>query len=421
MEEQSSANTKYLTIHRFFHNLNVYQFPLMSIHVKNTADKHVQASVESKQGSQISLVDNRPEALAQRKLQALANNSEQVRQLRTKQEKVDHALGVGVEQNKNSSQLSSQSVVQAAQGQISSSTTGGNPYLSGSRGKGDGFKHEIDVQFPARFQLSTGEYAGTQMIANPIGPNHPAGSAPDSSVFPKYMALLHQKYAPETFVRGHLLNGDLGGPGALDNLYPITSQANSHHFQYVEKPLKAWINDQFAYAYYQVSVQQINKGGKEGYAEFHCVAYPLQEKPSGTLVQANHSAPINKVIVSDPGSVSGTADTQNTYALGAAMTEKASTVGGIEYQLGKLPVGFVPINEVVSDFLLDNLQTIYANQTKFRDAVSLVGVSRNGAEALMNFVVSGEIDFDNRTIWNAMANKINSSPEESIYEIRTGL
>lgn len=43
---------------------------------------------------------------------------------------------------------------------------------------------------------------------------------------------------PSGMVRGHLLNHDLGGYGVAENLYPITSSANSKHKFYVENPVQ---------------------------------------------------------------------------------------------------------------------------------------------------------------------------------------
>ncbi|WP_287266749.1 MULTISPECIES: DUF4157 domain-containing protein [unclassified Moorena] len=40
------------------------------------------------------------------------------------------------------------------------------------------------------------------------------------------------------YIKGHLLNGKLGGPGVEDNLFPITAKANRDHSQQVEEPLK---------------------------------------------------------------------------------------------------------------------------------------------------------------------------------------
>ncbi|MFT6501430.1 MAG: hypothetical protein ACJASQ_001542 [Crocinitomicaceae bacterium] len=43
------------------------------------------------------------------------------------------------------------------------------------------------------------------------------------------------------FVKGHLLNDNLGGMANKDNLYPITAQANSDHKTKVENKIKTYI------------------------------------------------------------------------------------------------------------------------------------------------------------------------------------
>lgn len=40
-------------------------------------------------------------------------------------------------------------------------------------------------------------------------------------------------------IKGHLLNANLGGPGMIENLFPITSDANTAHSHLVEEPIKA--------------------------------------------------------------------------------------------------------------------------------------------------------------------------------------
>lgn len=46
-----------------------------------------------------------------------------------------------------------------------------------------------------------------------------------------------------TWVRGHLLNHDLGGIAHFNNLFPITTAANGEHKFEVEYPVKHWLNN----------------------------------------------------------------------------------------------------------------------------------------------------------------------------------
>lgn len=43
------------------------------------------------------------------------------------------------------------------------------------------------------------------------------------------------------WVRGHLLNANLGGPNVAPNLFPITGHANGDHLNYVENHIKSWV------------------------------------------------------------------------------------------------------------------------------------------------------------------------------------
>jgi Domain of unknown function (DUF4157)/DNA/RNA non-specific endonuclease len=63
------------------------------------------------------------------------------------------------------------------------------------------------------------------------------GTEPKSGTWPSWWAAAAPK--PNNYwVRGHLLNHNLGGPGEQRNLTPITKTANSEHHNNVEKVLK---------------------------------------------------------------------------------------------------------------------------------------------------------------------------------------
>lgn len=65
----------------------------------------------------------------------------------------------------------------------------------------------------------------------------PAGTEPKAGTWPSWWAAAAPK--PNNYwVRGHLLNHNLGGPGEMRNLTPITKAANSEHHNNVEKVLK---------------------------------------------------------------------------------------------------------------------------------------------------------------------------------------
>jgi hypothetical protein len=65
--------------------------------------------------------------------------------------------------------------------------------------------------------------------------------------------------ADSRFIRGHLLNDNVGGPGSPVNLFPITAQANARHHSAIEADVKSWVNDadKRYWVRYKVTVENI--------------------------------------------------------------------------------------------------------------------------------------------------------------------
>jgi hypothetical protein len=59
---------------------------------------------------------------------------------------------------------------------------------------------------------------------------------------------------PDKYIRGHLLNDNLGGPGDAYNLFPITGNANKEHERVIESKVKKWVNDDKQWVKYTVDV-----------------------------------------------------------------------------------------------------------------------------------------------------------------------
>ena len=59
------------------------------------------------------------------------------------------------------------------------------------------------------------------------------------------------------YVKGHLLNDNLGGPGEEKNLFPITVQANERHKNTIEKAAKEMVNEEGRIALYKVIASQV--------------------------------------------------------------------------------------------------------------------------------------------------------------------
>jgi len=56
--------------------------------------------------------------------------------------------------------------------------------------------------------------------------------------------------ANKKFIKGHLLNEKLGGPGSAENLFPITAKANSLHHQIAEKDVKKSVSEGYLVFYH---------------------------------------------------------------------------------------------------------------------------------------------------------------------------
>lgn len=116
--------------------------------------------------------------------------------------------------------------------------------------------HVTDITFE-HGQLG-GSDIGLKMRAKPLGPDHPQGSGPTGQERLMNQLPTNPQVYPDTasrFVRGHLLNDHVGGPGLPMNLFPITAAANAKHEQSVETFVKDWVNKRKLWIEYVVEVQ----------------------------------------------------------------------------------------------------------------------------------------------------------------------
>lgn len=119
------------------------------------------------------------------------------------------------------------------------------------------FEKGTDVEFfPGQMHKAHGfTFGGTKMVAHKLGPEHPKGSqtvqGASSALGPLMAKMPEGKY-----VKGHLLNGDLGGPGNKEaNLFPITYSANSLHYNRIEEWVKSEVNDKHYWMTYKVEIE----------------------------------------------------------------------------------------------------------------------------------------------------------------------
>ncbi|HXU92524.1 MAG TPA: hypothetical protein VFP33_02590 [Gallionella sp.] len=103
-----------------------------------------------------------------------------------------------------------------------------------------------------------GSTVGVKMVASRLGPDHPQGTPPGSGVQDSLMKQLVTNPGEDNenkYIRGHLLNDNLGGLGADYNLFPITGNANSQHAHRVEETVKKWVNINRYWVSYTVEVK----------------------------------------------------------------------------------------------------------------------------------------------------------------------
>lgn len=92
-----------------------------------------------------------------------------------------------------------------------------------------------------------------------LGPDHPRGSGPKGLDGLMDLLTTTPTSLPgdRRFIRGHLLNDWVGGPGDDFNLFPITHQANMAHEQNIEQRVKEWVNVQRYWVEYNVEVTNV--------------------------------------------------------------------------------------------------------------------------------------------------------------------
>lgn len=132
-----------------------------------------------------------------------------------------------------------------------------------------------------------------------------------------------QKRTPTSWVRGHLLNHDLGGVAHYNNLFPITTAANGEHYHEVEKHVKHWLANKCEVTY---DVDAKKAGGDDSVDGVFICEAEVKKDPLGSGLAGQK---IQKAILSH-GLAKATTD-RVTRKKGTKQVEKHSGV-----QHGKL-------------------------------------------------------------------------------------
>lgn len=142
-----------------------------------------------------------------------------------------------------------------------------------------------------------------------LDPNDPVnGSGPADSALNGSMADL-KNLGYKSMIKGHLINGQLGGPGLAGNLFPITSQANSRHKLYAENQIKSEVSKRKGSGwgvYYSVEVTDANRSSGSPDASFTCEAYDWNIAKGQNQSAVVTSSPVLKPLDIESNPVVGT-------------------------------------------------------------------------------------------------------------------
>lgn len=286
-------------------------------------------------------------------------------------------------------------------------------------------------------QSPLGDTWGLEMIARQLGPNHPQGFGPKGQRNLMRVLPTLRKLFPGSenhFIRGHLLNDNLGGPGLPENMFPITEKANHEHEQYVEAYVKDWVNNKGYFVYYHVKVQItdshiVNKNSlndPDNYinANFICEAYPIdatgkrskENKYIHYTIRSVYKSTAHNPLLNAESTPKGVNNTDISH-------KKIATSGKVELSKTKskepafynaLPDEAV---EVITEFrdTFKSFEKNYSKQIAIITGVvekSLKGISRSSLATVIKIAVFGDhstnifTHFKSVGAWNKYINKI---------------
>lgn len=222
----------------------------------------------------------RPEAVAQRRLETLANQSAQARSTARYQSMLDGAPSVAALRTTQRKIEPAWQVVQRALATVEGlHAAAGSPEkrkaFKSEPGKGFGVKHtfeksevplQTDVTWGSAVKDADGDADGTEMTARPLGPDHKLGSEPGKGESAAW-TMRRKKLATaagKRYIAGHLLNENLGGPGNDErNLAAIPDAINDAHKRQIENPVKKAVNDRGEWGYYHVKITHADDAGTQ--------------------------------------------------------------------------------------------------------------------------------------------------------------
>jgi len=181
-----------------------------------------------------------------------------------------------------------------------------------------------DIKYDtAEFDLEDGtkEVVGKKMVARLESGDQLKGSAPGDGVQGGLMETL-KAVGYKRMIRGHLLNGQLGGLGIALNLFPITAKANSQHKVHVENRVKKLIKDGKDVDYTVTVTGAANKVTSPK-ADFDCEVKDLTKQGGDES--------FSEIVSSDPGKTTKSSPTEGKVK---------NSQKGISFPTSGLPKGW---------------------------------------------------------------------------------
>ena len=153
---------------------------------------------------------------------------------------------------------------------------------------------------------------------------------------------------PSKYIKGHLLNHNIGGPGTGKNMYPITAEANKKHNTSIEEKVKGWVEKQSYWVYYQVNVAGIkenivhaNQKHPDNFinSKFVCKAYirhtdgqmhnPASSTVDSTYIKGDALASANEPAYQLDAGIKGAMDTLTASEKTAAKLKSKINISGL--------------------------------------------------------------------------------------------
>jgi len=273
------------------------------------------------------------------------------------------------------------------------SASGNTAQLETSIEYGDltGFKFNDGIQVDAEGRV------GTSMTAHLDPEDERTGTDTSGSDAFNNLFQALQKNTNSTWVRGHLLNHDLGGIAHYNNLFPITTAANGEHYHEVEKIIKHWVGKNCEVDYNVTATKTGGDDLPEG--KFDCEA-SVTDDPNDN--QPFLGKKINKTIHSKVTKVAGTHKFKNGTSKATNKFAKVVLNGGNDTFRDSYKGKLSKKSSWNHDSGSGNKNNYFLVNNEIPDDDSVVSDSE----------IDIDIDMSDKDYWNAFTESYDISPNQ---------